>query len=53
MLEGGSPGWADFTIMKECMPESGHCHIALRVLYGSSYECGAGGPHQAGLILPL
>jgi len=21
-----SPGWADFTIMKECTPESGHCH---------------------------
>jgi hypothetical protein len=21
-----SPGWADFTIMMECMPESGHCH---------------------------
>jgi hypothetical protein len=21
-----SPGWADFIIMMECMPESGHCH---------------------------
>ncbi len=22
---GPSPGWADFTIMMECTPESGHC----------------------------
>jgi hypothetical protein len=21
-----SPGWADFTIMMECTPESSHCH---------------------------
>ncbi len=21
-----SPGWADFTIMMECTPDSGHCH---------------------------
>ncbi len=20
------PGWADFTIMMECVPKSGHCH---------------------------
>jgi hypothetical protein len=24
-----SPDWADFTIMMECTPESGHCHSPL------------------------
>jgi hypothetical protein len=24
-----SPGWADFTIMIECTPESGHCRVYL------------------------
>ncbi len=28
---GPSPGWADFTIMMECTPESGHCHSVYPV----------------------
>jgi len=26
-----SPGWADFTIMMECTPESGHCQFVYSV----------------------
>jgi hypothetical protein len=47
-----SPGWADFTIMMECMPESGNCHSVYSVV---DRVKGRAPPtfHQAGLILPL
>jgi hypothetical protein len=31
-MPSSSPGWADFTIMMECMPEKGHCHSVYFVL---------------------
>ncbi len=30
---GHAPGWADFTIMTECTPESDHCQYTVCILW--------------------
>ena len=32
-----SPGWADFSIMMECTPESGHCESSVYNVLGFDY----------------
>ena len=31
------PGWADFSIMLECTPESGHCESSVYSVLGSHH----------------